>query len=274
MIAKHFTRVMASAFACFVLGAGVAHGQGETEESGQQVIQGGQMGVIQLQTSDGAPGKVQVFSAVAAGNDLMTTKFGFDSHLMYQDPFSLASNPQLQDELGLLEEQKAGIKDLARDFSDKLSQTMRPSEDGNLSFDPGNLKEIIAGLNEQRDQQLNKILMPNQRERLQQIALQMEMKARGDATVLAGQRLSEELGIDDEQKKRIRDKAQELQERIKQEIARLKQQARQELLQELTPQQRQKLQELVGDDFQPNGRALQRPLRNIRQQTPAKTDDK
>jgi len=62
-------------------------------------------------------------------------------------------------------------------------------------------------------------------------------------------KLSEELGITDEQKDRLKKRQKELQDEMEEKIAKMREDTRKELPQELIPEQREKLKELTGAQF-------------------------
>ena len=75
------------------------------------------------------------------------------------------------------------------------------------------------------------------------------MKSRGDVETLTDHELAEALGISDEQKERIKKRAEEIKAEVDEEIAQLKKKARQKLLHELTPKQRKQLEKMLGTEF-------------------------
>lgn len=93
------------------------------------------------------------------------------------------------------------------------------------------------------------MLLPHQLERLKQVALQIQMKKRGAANTLLSDAVTEELGIDSEQKKRIQERQEELKKELADRMAKLKEEIRDKLLNELTAEQKKKLEEISGDDF-------------------------
>ena len=77
--------------------------------------------------------------------------------------------------------------------------------------------------------------------------------------------LAEELGVTEEQKKRLRERYTEIQAETDEAIRKIRREAREKLLKELTGSQREKLADLLGDDFdyQPNDmRAEMRRMRD------------
>jgi hypothetical protein len=98
------------------------------------------------------------------------------------------------------------------------------------------------------EEELNNILLPQQRDRLKQITFQMQN--RGSVT---GRGVAEALGLTEEQREKLQAKDRELQTEINKKIAELRAEGREQLLKELTPEQQAKYKELVGDQFEFQG---------------------
>jgi hypothetical protein len=111
-------------------------------------------------------------------------------------------------------------------------------------------------LGEQTDKAVEKILLPHQRRRLDQILLQMQVRntGYGSAAALGNEDLTKALGITEEQKEKLRQKEQalraEIQRKTQEFYKKLNEETREELLSVLTPAQRQKLRDLLGNDFE------------------------
>lgn len=109
------------------------------------------------------------------------------------------------------------------------------------------MREIRDRRTEEMKKEINDILLPHQVERLEQIANQAS--AQGGARSLLGGSLAEKLGITEDQKERLRSKAEELQQEMNEKIAKLRAEMQDELLSELTSDQRAQYQEMMGDAF-------------------------
>ena len=231
-------------------------------------------GVIRMQSSDGETGDIQVFStnaAWASGDSMITMA----SPMMFGDEFSMIGNPQFQDELNLVPEQREQIKQFNQEFSKKMTDFFK-SDEGRLNLqDPEKIKDFMKEIQEAKEAKVKDILMPHQIERLKQVSLQSEMRARGDSNALTAGKLAEALGIDEEQKKRIQERSKELKEQLEKDIAKLREEAREDLLDELTSDQRKKLNEMLGDKFEyktPNVRDRVQRLRGRSRATENRDD--
>ncbi len=183
------------------------------------------------------------------------------------DSFAMLNNPSVQKDLELVDDQIQQIKDVNADFSARIQDQVRELHRGNGSFDIARAKELgelVRKLKQQQKTEIDNLLLPHQQERLQQVALQMQMKAMGTARALAS-KLAEELDITDDQKDRLKQRQQELQEEMQQKISEMRENMQKELLQELTPQQRKKLKELTGAQFETKSEDFQ-PRRSSRAQ--------
>lgn len=180
--------------------------------------------------------------------------------------FSMLNNANVQQDLQLVDEQLEQIQQINEEFGQKIKEQMdlMKDENGNFNFQVGSdFRDLMRDLRQQQQDQISAILLPNQQKRLQQVARQMRMKQLGTEKSLTG-KLAEELGISAEQKKRIRNKSQELTRRLEEQIAELRAKAKKELLNELTAEQRDKLTELIGDEFIEKRDENQRRFRMIR----------
>ena len=165
--------------------------------------------------------------------------------------FSMLNNPSVQQDLQLVDEQIDQIKQINKDFASKIKEQMgsMKDENGNYDFQVGaNLGELIRDLQQQQQDQIASILLPNQQKRLEQVARQIQMKRMGTAKAITG-KLAKELGITAEQKKNLRAKSKELKKELEEKMAELRAKAKQQLLEELTTEQKERLTDLLGEDF-------------------------
>ena len=168
------------------------------------------------------------------------------------DSFAMLNNPSVQKDLELVDDQIQQIKDINADFSARIQDQVSELRGNNGSFDIARAKELgelVRKLKEQQKTEIDNLLLPHQQERLQQVALQMQMKAMGTARALS-RKLADELDISDEQKDRLKQRQQELQEEMQKKISEMRKNMQKELLQELTPEQREKLKTLTGTPFE------------------------
>jgi len=140
---------------------------------------------------------------------------------------------------------------------------------------PEDFKKSRERLKEFRDElakEIDNILLPHQRRRLDEISLRMKMKQRGTSGSLVDTELAKTLSIDDAQKEQIRRRAAEVQKELEEKIAKLREEAREEILDELTPAQQRQLKDLLGSDFDDKPQVAAPP--RIRTPRPAVADEK
>lgn len=163
-------------------------------------------------------------------------------------------------ELEIVDDQVEKLQALSSSMRDQMREMFSGFRD--LSDDERRAKfqEVRGKMEQQREKlqgQINEILLPHQRDRLKQVALQMQMRYRGTSGVLSD-RLAEELDITDEQKEQLRAKAEEVRKELDEKIQKARTEAREALFEVLTPDQRAKLKDLLGDEFQTDGGGFQR----------------
>lgn len=229
-----------------LLPALLANAQEEGSDAPRDVIE--QKMVIAASGDDGEIGSVQVFSSSGGPGGGF---FFSDSAMMSSDVFALADNPGIQHEIELDKDQLKQLRDINKEFSERISEQVRELTSGqNMNPERGReLSTLIQEMNEEKKQRMETVLLPHQFERLRQIALQVQMKQEGEAATLASEKVAEALGIDDEQKKRLEARAAEIRKELEEKIARLREEARDELLGELSGDQRKKLTEMTGRKF-------------------------
>ena len=201
--------------------------------------------IMVFESSDLGPGRAITLSAPVAGD------FSFITPSYFGDTSQMIMDPQIKQHLELDDDQMAKLKDIQKQFAERMKNEL------NFSHGPGadpaqmkNIGKLIQEINAERKSAMGSVLLPHQSKRLEQIALQMKMKNRGDAATLVSKDVAEELGIDEDQQKRIKSRAAEIKKEMEQEIARVKEEARKKLMRELTPTQRKQLDELMGEKFE------------------------
>jgi hypothetical protein len=223
-----------------------------------------QMRILSMSDSDSAP----MFFSAGFGD------IGFAGGPM-ADSFGMLSNPSVQKDLQLVDEQVQQIDEINREFGEKIREKLEEGRDdsGKMQFGPGSgIDELFAELREEQQTRINSILLPAQQVRLKQVSRQMHAKHMGTAkAILNG--LASDLEITDEQRKKIKVKSTELQRDMEAKIAKLRAEAKEHLLQELTSEQRKKLKELLGDEFVSDESDFeQSPLRRIMPRNRAERD--
>ncbi len=150
---------------------------------------------------------------------------------------TLLQRADVRKELELLDDQIEELKGLSGQLDMRsMFQGVRdlPREEQRAK-----INELMAQARKKIESKVNDILLPHQVTRLKQLALQFAMQRPGG---VASGTVADELGITEQQREQLREKAQKLQ-------AELQKKLQAELVKELTPAQQTKLKELMGKPF-------------------------
>ena len=163
----------------------------------------------------------------------------------------LLRNQQVLDELDIVEEQQEKLEAIGEKLRDEMREMFSGMRD--LSREEreekfGELREKMQERVADIQKEVDEILLPNQRDRLKQIANQMQN--RGGASRALNGSLGDELGLSDKQKEELTEKAQELRAELEKKIGELRKESEDELLQVLTPEQRKKYKKMLGEPFE------------------------
>ncbi|MEX2185976.1 MAG: hypothetical protein WD875_04240, partial [Pirellulales bacterium] len=165
-------------------------------------------------------------------------------------------SPQMEKELEIVDDQKEKLTRLRNDTMTELRDLYATMRDEDRQEWARKYNEISSKLADDTDKRVSDILLPHQVRRLRQIALQMKLNSTGygSSAGLANGEVADELGLTEAQKKRLKEKEQqlrvEIQRKTQEFYKQLREDAREELLSVLTEQQRRKLNELIGDEFE------------------------
>ena len=159
----------------------------------------------------------------------------------------LISNQQVKDELELVDDQ---LDELSRIHDRFILQVNEATNNvRRQKWSVRKWAEAHQQLTTEREVSLRASLLPFQFKRLQQISTQIEMKNKGDLKAITELSLAKKLDIDEDQKKLLQRRHEEIYSELKTEIVKLKEKARQKFLQELKPDQRKRLAEILGQKF-------------------------
>ena len=179
--------------------------------------------------------------------------------------FQLLTNESVREELELTAEQYEGAKKILKASQERFSKIIREqiANKGNevIRLDGSAFAEIQEKNQEEAESALEEILLPEQMERIHQLAYQVEVSQEGIGESLANGRLGKEIGVYEQQKRDLLLKAEELKAQVDAAVVRIHAQARAKLFEDLTPEQRKKAQELLGDYFHYKELSFQENLR-------------
>lgn len=162
-------------------------------------------------------------------------------------------NESVRKELEIVPEQEEKLRELGEQMRDEMRQAFSGLRD----LSPEEREAKFAELREQGQKRMEEfqakvdgVLLEHQKTRLKQLRVQMQMRRGGTSGALASEELAKELGITEEQKKRLEELREEVQKEVEEKMQKVRDEAREKLLSVLTPQQRKKLEEMTGEPFE------------------------
>lgn len=170
-------------------------------------------------------------------------------------------NEEVQTDLELVADQKSEMKRMLDELvqrKDQLGKELEEFRQQGATVDEVEKKrdEFVKGFEDDKAktfQQVSNLLLPHQKNRLQQLTVQLmmreAMKAQRIPTGVLVPEMRKYLNIEDGQADRIKAKTKKLQEELAKKIKKLTDDARTELLKELTAEQKKKYDDLVGEQI-------------------------
>jgi Spy/CpxP family protein refolding chaperone len=166
---------------------------------------------------------------------------------------TLLRDENVRKELDLVEDQEKKIEALG----EKMRDGMRSIFEGGRDLKPEDREKFFAEAREKMTaktaelrKEFDEVLLPQQRDRLKQIALQARMRYQSASEALSSTDASEALKLTDEQKEKMTAKQKELDEEYRKEAEKLRNKYRDKLLEVLTPEQQAKWKEMVGNPIE------------------------
>ena len=181
--------------------------------------------------------------------------------------FHLLSNESVRRELKLGDDQYAGVKKINAEAQKRMSELFRSrvmQSDGkgptSISVGGNELREIMEENQRVAEEAIEEILLPEQLERVRQLAYQVQVAQVGLGEALVNGKLGQEIGVYEDQKQNLTDRAAKIEAEARAAIVKIRAQARAKLFEELSPEQRKKAEELLGDYFEYEEPSLQKQL--------------
>lgn len=144
-------------------------------------------------------------------------------------------------------------EDKLRDLQDEMRDKMREQFEGLRDLSDDERREAFQGMREKiekltadYDKEIDTILMPDQRAKLDQRVLAQSVQF-GGAGGLTNAAAARALGLTEDQQKKLQEKAREVQEDLQAKIEKLRTEAEDEILAVLTPEQREKVKKLIEE---------------------------
>ncbi|MEM7473572.1 MAG: hypothetical protein AAF483_01130 [Planctomycetota bacterium] len=276
LFSRPFAKSQWNVFACLIF-AGFTSSCLRAQEAQIQIL-----GVGDSEATESIAEGAMSFSFASPGSS-----FSLGSSLGGVDPnnrsqlFSLLSNESVRNELKLSEEQYAGAQKIMKESQKRMSKLLSAKliasrqNGGPIQFGGGEFQEMMEENQKQSETAIEEILLPAQLERVQQLAYQIDVQQEGGmGDSLVNGRLGEEIGVYDDQKQNLVDKAAKIEAEAKAAILAIRTAARAKLFKELSPEQRKKAESLLGDYFQYEELSLSQQLRKSMRQVTEGQEEK
>lgn len=161
--------------------------------------------------------------------------------------FGLLREPHIQEEIGMNEDQVRAVEMLTKKGKDTIRKII---EEGRKTGVRVNLSEAVAARKLETEDAIEEVLLPEQHQRLTQVAYRIEAQKLGLARAILQGRLSEEVGIHREQRSSFYREASQILKLAEADINDIKVRAEEEVLELLVPEQRDRARETIGDYFE------------------------
>jgi Spy/CpxP family protein refolding chaperone len=163
-------------------------------------------------------------------------------------------NEGIQKEIELVPEQKEKIDKIRKDYYDKTRQLYKDLQGVDPSERYKKLYEKRKQLSQEVEQEIRKVLLKNQVDRMRQIMLQMALRQYGSTRALNSEEIAKTLNITDEQKVKLqeveREARQEMQKKYQEFYKKLREEMLEKILGVLDDKQRAQLKEMTGEKFE------------------------
>jgi predicted Zn-dependent protease with MMP-like domain len=172
----------------------------------------------------------------------------------------LSGSNGVEKEIELDKEQRTRLNEIREQESQAVMESMQLLQSGKMSGET--YKSELLARKVVRQAQIKEMLLPHQFTRLQQIVAQKHVARAGSVNAILHNEISDRLGITDDQRKKLEEKAQEIENRLRDQIEKLRAEAKDELLSVLTKKQRDEFASIIGEKFQPRDKDVIESFRN------------
>ncbi len=191
--------------------------------------------------------------------------FGGGSGMMGFGPTQLLNRQDVRRELELLDDQTKQLDALEQKTRERMreafSRPPAPGQGGDREprREPDaqgtrgvqrprvDFRQVFEQVNKETRAEIEKILLPHQVKRLDQLSTQLRMQGGGMSLLSGG--VARELGVTDEQREQLRTKVEEIEQETRKQEAELRRQSREKVIRLLTPEQQEKLKDMTGEPF-------------------------
>ncbi len=175
------------------------------------------------------------------------------TRLTTSQPVTLLGIPEIVEEISLGSEQRIAIDKISKDATSKIEAFLFSAAPESEQADLGlEILDNIKRLRKERDELIASVLRNDQKKRLRQILLQMQIRSLGEVDGLTSEPIASQIGLDMDSSKRIKEFGKKVEAEMKKKIAAIREAARSEIREQLDQEQQSKLFELIGDriDFE------------------------
>jgi hypothetical protein len=164
--------------------------------------------------------------------------------------------PSVQREIDLVPDQLEEIESLQTEMWEEMQAEMAEIRGQDLGVEERrerfqSIRESMQERQIQYQEKISKVLLPMQLKRIKELHLQSQSRGKGDGAmgILRNEELLEEIGVDEDQRKKLEDKAEEVIKELEEKIKKLRREAEEEILSVLTSDQLKKFRDKVGETF-------------------------
>lgn len=176
--------------------------------------------------------------------------------MMGDSPLTLISDKNVIEELELVDDQVDALDDLQDSMRDVFRESFSGMRDRFRDPDVDReelMQEIREKIQSQMagvETELDEILLPHQKSRLEELYFQRQASRSGTEGMLNNPKVKERLGLTDQQLEEIAEKAEEVKAKLEEDIKELRESARDEILSVLSSDQQKQIKEMMGDSFE------------------------
>jgi Spy/CpxP family protein refolding chaperone len=149
-------------------------------------------------------------------------------------------------ELELLDDQVEKLTKLAEARAGQMREMFSGMQDMSEEERRAEMQKRFEKARTESEKQIGEILLPHQMKRLKQLSVQLRLQ--GPGTGIEG--VGDDIGLTEDQKEKLRAKAEQLREDLRKKMAEWRKQAQDEMVKMLTPDQQAKFKSLVGEPFE------------------------
>ncbi len=187
------------------------------------------------------PQKVKLFEIPGFSGKLSQGAFGA--------AFDVLRDKKVQQEIGLLPSQLKDLLRLSEDVMKELGPTVEnfnklPKAEQEVKVEQ--LRKDVAAYMTSVQADVDKILVPEQQQRLRQVAFQLRMQKDGTIETFSSPDVLRELGLNDAQFERFRESLKKIEEQHRSKLAELEMEKERKVLALFSPNQRDRLESMIG----------------------------